>query len=274
MAPLFLVLAFHAVVLTPITYWSAPVGPLVGLVIAGAAVAAGMSIFRRIGKAHRASGEVTDFHVHRGNSVLDVGVKMTNAWRGHTAGQFAFLDFEDTEGAHPFTIASAWRGDGRLTFSIKGLGDYTRRLPDLVRVGQAVTVEGPYGRFDFRSTGRPQLWVAGGVGITPFVARLQALREAPEAPAVDLIYSTAAPDDGFIDEVRTAAEAAGARLHLVDTRREGLVDLARVAALMPNWRDADVWFCGPARFGDSLRAAMTAEGLPKARFHQELFEMR
>jgi predicted ferric reductase len=274
MAPLFLVLAFHAVVLTPTRYWSAPVGPLLGLLIAGAAVAAGMSIFRRIGKSRRFSGAVTDFHVHRGNSVLDVGVRLETAWPGHAAGQFAFLDFEDAEGAHPFTVSSGWANDGRLAFSIKGLGDYTRRLPDLVRIGQAVTIEGPYGRFDFRSSGRPQLWIAGGVGITPFIARMQALAHCGEPREIDLVYSTAAPDDGFLDEVRTAAAAARVRLHLVDSRREGLVDLARIAAWVPAWRDADVWFCGPARFGDSLRAAMTAEGLPRTRFHQELFELR
>lgn len=45
-------------------------------------------------------------------------------------GGFAFLDFDDTEGAHPLTISLAWTGDGNLAFSIKGLGDYrsSRRL--------------------------------------------------------------------------------------------------------------------------------------------------
>lgn len=40
------------------------------------------------------------------------------------------------------------------------------------------------------------------------------------------------------------------------------------------WRDADVWFCGPAGFGQALKRDLIALGLPGARFHQELFEMR
>lgn len=147
MALLFLALAFHAVVLTPASYWSTPIGLLMIVVLAAAAVAAGLSIFGRIGKSHRFTGEVTDFHFHEGNSVLDVGVKLTTAWPGHAAGQFAFLKFADAEQAHPFTISSGWADTGHLGFSIKGLGDYTRRLPTSIAVGQAVTVEGPYGRF-------------------------------------------------------------------------------------------------------------------------------
>ena len=274
MAPLFLVLIFHGAVLMPKAYWTAPVGLLTALLMAAAAVAAALSLFGRIGKSRRAAGQVTEFHLYSGNAVLDVGVRLETAWPGHDAGQFAYLDFDDAEGAHPFTISSAWRGDGRLVFSIKGIGDYTRRLPEIVHVGQAVTVEGPYGRFDFRGADRRQIWIAGGVGITPFVARLQAIAGAARTQPVDLVYSTAAPDDGFIAQVAEAAAAAGVAFHLLGSRTEGFLTLDRLATWIPEWRDADVWFCGPRGFGKSLRDAMIAAGLPAGRFHQELFELR
>ena len=274
MAPMFLVLTFHAAVLTPANYWSAPIGwMMIGLLVA-AAIAAGLSIFGRIGKAQRFAGEVTDFHIHPGNSVLDVGVKLTTAWPGHAAGQFAFLTFAGDGQAHPFTISSGWANTGRLAFSIKGLGDYTRRLPDTIMVGEAVTVEGPYGRFDFTPAGETQLWIAGGVGITPFIARMEALAISGDHGDVDLIYSTAVPDDGFVEAVRRAAAASGVRVRLVDTARDGLVDLAKLAAWIPAWRTSDVWFCGPAAFGDGLHTAMRADGMPAHRFHRELFQMR
>ena len=149
-------------------------------------------------------------------------------------------DFDDPERPHPFTISSASRDDGQLVFSIKGLGDYTRALPMSVHVGQAVTVEGPYGRFDFRGEGHRQIWVAGGVGITPFVARLQALAEAPTAEPVDLIYSRASPDGSFIERIRNLTERAGARFHLLESRKDGYLTLERLAAWIPEWREADV----------------------------------
>lgn len=274
MAPVYLVLVFHAVVLTPPAYWTAPIGPLMALLMAGGAVAAAASLFRRIGHSRRAVGSIEHLAYHHDNAVLDVGVRLDTAWPGHHAGQFAFVTFDGKEGAHPFTMSSAWHDDGRLMFSIKGLGDYTRTLPERLRVGQAVTVEGPYGRFEFQGERERQIWVAGGIGITPFIARLQALADEGRRAPVDLIYSTSAPDAAWIDNIRRLAEQAGVRFHLLVSPRDGLLTLDRLAEMVPEWQAADVWFCGPLSFGHALRDAMTARGFPAGHFHQELFDMR
>jgi len=278
MAPVFLALVFHSVVMMPQGYWTAPAGVLTGLLMAAATVAAGASLFGRIGQSRKAAGRIASLRAYDDNAVLDVGVELATAWPGHQAGQFAFLDFDDPEGAHPFTASSAWKDDGKLVFSIKGLGDYTRRLPELLRVDQGVTVEGPYGCFDFQGAAPRQLWVGGGVGVTPFIARLEALKGRPQGDPggepVDFVYSTAAPDEAFIARVRSLAEAAGVRFRLHDSTKEGLLTPEALKTWAPGWREADVWFCGPAKFGETLRKAMTSDGLPAGRFHQELFEMR
>jgi predicted ferric reductase len=244
------------------------------LVMAAGSVAAVTSLFRRIGQSRRAVGTIESLTHHYDNAVLDVGVQLTTAWPGHHAGQFAFVDFGGIEGAHPFTISSAWRRDGRLMFSIKGLGDYTRTLPERLFVGQAMTVEGPYGRFDFRGKSGRQIWIGGGIGITPFIAGLQALVDERREGPVDLIYSTNMPAAAFIDNIRQLAEKAGVRFHLLVTSRDGLLTLDRLERMIPEWKEADIWFCGPLGFGHALRDAMTAKGFPAARFHQELFDMR
>lgn len=274
MAPVYLVLAFHAVILMPPDYWSAPIGPIMALLMAGGSAAAGASLFRRIGHSRRTVGHIESLTYHSDNAVLDVGIRLETAWPGHRAGQFAFVNFGGVEGAHPFTISSVWRRDGRLTFSIKGLGDYTRALPEQLFLGQTVTVEGPYGRFDFRGERSRQVWIGGGIGITPFIARLQALAAEGRDGPVDLIYSTSAPAAAFIGNIRQLAERAGVRFHLLVTKRDGLLTLDRLAEMVPEWKEAEIWFCGPLGFGHALRDAMTARGLPAVHFHQELFDMR
>ena len=274
LAPVYVILVFHAVILMDRDYWTAPVGPFMAILMAGGSVAAVASLFRRIGHSRRAVGRIEALTRHHDNAVLDVGVRLETAWPGHHAGQFAFVDFGGVEGAHPFTISSAWHRDGRLAFSIKGLGDYTRALPDQLFVGQAVTVEGPYGRFDFRGERNRQIWIGGGIEITPFIARLQALADEGKNAPVDLIYSTNAPAAAFIDNIRRLADQAGVRFHLLMTQQDGLLTLDRVEEMIPAWKDADVWFCGPLGFGRALRDAMTARGFPAAQFHQELFDMR
>ncbi len=274
LAVLYLLLLFHAAILMGPAYWSAPVGPLLGVLLAAASLAAMASLFRRIGKHRRATGTIEEVEHHQDSGVVEVTVRLATAWPGHSAGQFAFVDFGDHEAPHPFTISSSWHRDGRLRFSIKGLGDYTRILPDRLFPGQVVTIEGPYGRFDFRSSGGRQLWIAGGIGITPFIAGLETLGKEGGQADVDLIYSTRSHNEVLVRRLQMLAERAGARLHLLVTPPDEPLTIERLGTIVPEWQSADVWFCGPAGFGNVMRDAMLANGLPARRFHQELFAMR
>jgi predicted ferric reductase len=274
LAAVYLALVFHSAIMMGRPYWAGPTGLLMLLLMGAGSVAAVMSLFRRIGKSRRAVGVIERLTHHQDNAVLDVSVRLETAWPGHHAGQFAFVDFGGVEGAHPFTISSSWHRDGRLAFSIKGLGDYTRVLPEQLFVGQAVTVEGPYGRFHFRGGREHQIWIGGGIGITPFIARLDALAERGSQGQVDLVYSTRAPASAFIDHIRSLAEQAGVRFHLLVEQEDGRLTLARLEERVPQCQEAEVWFCGPLAFGRAIREAMVGRGFPAQRFHQELFDMR
>ena len=147
-------------------------------------------------------------------------------------------------------------------------------MPGTLQVGQPVTVEGPYGRFGFAGDKNRQIWVAGGIGITPFIARMQALVQAPDGRAVDLFYCTSAPDEGFIARLHALAAQARVKLHVLVTQRDGRLDAERICRTVPAWTRAGVWFCGPAGFGQALREGFVAKGLAAKDFHQELFDMR
>ena len=274
----YLALVFHSVLLTPFAYWAQPMGIVLALLMTGGSVAAVVSLSGRVGHRRKAVGEIEELVNFPDNRVLKVAIRFKDRWPGHEAGQFAFVTFSTAEGAHPFTISSGWQGDGRLFFLIKGIGDYTARLPELLHVGDLVTVEGPYGRFDFANGGasgkRRQIWVGGGIGITPFIARMKALAVESDGRAVDLFYSTAEPDEEFIARLRRDAQAAGVKLHVLVSARDGRLDTARICDAVPGWAEADVWFCGPGGFGQALREGFVARGLPAADFHQELFDMR
>ena len=70
------------------------------------------------------------------------------------------------------------------------------------------------------------------------------------------------------------AAAAKVRLHLWVSAEEGFLTAAQIKTDVPGWRDADIWFCGPVAFGNSLRKDLVGEGLPAGDFHQELFHLR
>ena len=108
-----------------------------------------------------------------GGAVTEVSLEPTKAPFDYRSGQFGFVRFDagPSREAHPFTISHSPDG-GRLRFSIKASGDYTDELGYQLAEGSLARVEGPYGGFTQQLAGRRQLWLAGGIGITPFLAFL------------------------------------------------------------------------------------------------------
>jgi predicted ferric reductase len=277
MPVLYLLLAFHSMVLAPASYWSQPIGMLMALLFAAGIVASVLSLSGRIGRRRQVSGSVVSVQNPTAD-IIEVCCRLDGGWRGHRPGQFAFVTFDNSEGAHPFTIASAERGDGTVTFAIKALGDYTRRLSRNLLPGSPVQVEGPYGRFQLSRTNRRvhQIWVAGGIGITPFLAWLESLQgEGAETVAADLHYSVRDLDsDPFVERLQTlTGTLPEVRLHLHDKHSTPLTAEA-LAVGVGEVKRAEVWFCGPRGLGDTLHHGLHQLWHGKVRFHQEAFEMR
>ena len=192
----------------------------------------------------------------------------------HQAGQFAFLSFPSIGMAepHPFTLSAAPAQDGTLRMSVAPLGDYTIRLLSRLKVGAEARVEGPFGHFT-KARG-PQVWIAGGIGITPFTAMAGAL--APEDGPVTLIYSVReAAQAAHLEELRRMAEEKNNfTLILRETGREGRLDTDAVAAIAGGLEGKTVFYCGPSALRDVLAKGLRAHGVPARRFRYELFEIR
>ena len=117
-----------------------------------------------------------EYRVESVKAINDRVVAIEMAPRGRamrfSPGQFVFVQFFQrgisTE-AHPFSVSSTPE-DGRLRIVVKALGDYTSRLPALRR-GAVARIEGPFGKFSHHNCpNRKQVWIAGGIGITPFLS--------------------------------------------------------------------------------------------------------
>jgi predicted ferric reductase len=193
---------------------------------------------------------------------------------GQQLGQFVFLklDVPGMSEPHPFTIASS-PDNPNLEFFIRHLGDWTDRLPETDLVGSRVLVEGPYGTFEpIGHDDQPVVWVAGGVGITPFLAALD--REpSPGAVVPTLLYAVRDVDGNPIVERLIAAEQAGrVDLHLFGpgTGRLSPADLDR---LFPDgMNNYHVALCGPAGLVRSMADASLKRGAAEA--ETEDFDIR
>ena len=172
---------------------------------------------------------------------------------------------------HPFSITSA-PGEPALRITVKALGDYTGALRELEPGAEAV-VEGAFGAFSHRRVPNSrQIWVAGGIGVTPFLAMARSL-DRGDGLEVDFYYCVEHEAEAhFLDELRALERARdGFRVILVTRERDGFLTGTRLAAEHDDLAATDVLVCGPPAMIESLRAQLGAEGHPQARFHAEEF---
>jgi predicted ferric reductase len=191
-------------------------------------------------------------------------------------GQFVFLALGGVHGwqRHPFSIASEPSGR-RLEVAVRAVGDYTRDLHESLRPGTPARVAGPFGGFDYTTGGHRQLWIAGGIGITPFMSWIRSL-DAGFDRDVDFYYSVARSSDALYgDEIAAAASRhPGFRRHLVVTDEQGFLTAER--ALGANGDAAGVWvyLCGPPAMTAALSKGFRHLGVPAGRIRWEDFDIR
>ena len=272
----YLALVYHTVVLTKMAYWSQPIGWVLALMLLAGTVSSLLVLFKRVGKSRQVSGSVAQVAYIPELKVTRTDIRLTPGWKGHRSGQFAFVSAFSDERAHPYTLSSAWDPKNPMVqFITKALGDHTSTLHERLKPGMPVTVEGPYGCFTFDDTPPRQIWVGGGIGITPFIARLKEIAQRGEqAPNVDLFHCTTDYDPPTMALLQADADAAGIRLHVLHTRNDGHLSGKNIRMAVPEWPNASIWFCGPADFAQALRSDFNRHGFPMQHFHQELFAMR
>lgn len=191
-------------------------------------------------------------------------------------GQFVLAAFGDGPHyrgcgeAHPFSVSGV-DARGSLRISVKALGPCSGRLQHL-EPGVMVRLQGPFGRFLTEGAADPQLWVAGGVGITPFVG---ALRSGPRAQPTTLIYLYRREEDAaFVDELRTLAATDPQLTLKARACGDDLPDFGELLAGIAGLRGRQVQICGPRGMVQALKAQLKERGLPAESIHFESFDFR
>ena len=267
-AVLALLALFHSLyLLAPELRW-APFGLLTQAFCLLGIGAALWSLTGQIGRGQRYAGELVAIRQHE-NRVVEIDIHLPQTFsQYYQPGQFVLLTLHQTEGAHPFTVARHEPETGLITIAVKALGDYTSQLAERLQPGMRVQVEGPYGCFTLPpSEPHPHYWIAGGIGITPFIAWLEAVAARGEQrPHTQLIHCVAHHEDLlFVDRLRKLTSACGIRLQIIECDREPILDFNQL------FRDPQsrCWFCGPVPMRQMLTRA-----LPRHRLHYEHFEFR
>lgn len=187
-------------------------------------------------------------------------------------GQFAYITYMSNgvkAEEHPFSIAGSGP-NGSIRFVTKKLGDFTNTLSNIV-IGDEAMVEGPYGSFTYTSGGKTQCWIAGGIGITPFLAFAASL---PDDYRATLYYAISDETENAVasDLANLAKRKSNLNIVVWNSKEKGFLTAASALAGLDVTK-TDVFLCGPGGMVKAMRDQLFALNVPHHRIHQEKFSM-
>lgn len=138
-------------------------------------------------------------------------------------------------------------------------------LHERVAVGDGLVVSPPVNLFPVDRRARKHLFVAGGIGITPFVA--MAAQLAAEGGRFELHYAMRDAASGAYAAALAAAHPGRVRLYRSAAGER--LDLPGLLAHQP--LGTHLYVCGPERMIDGVLAAARDAGWPEASLHAERF---
>ncbi len=194
------------------------------------------------------------------------------------AGQFLFVRFpkeKTLNESHPFTISSGPQEDV-LRVTIKACGDYTRHLFSSLQAGMDAVIEGAYGMFDYKTGGQKQIWVAGGIGLTPFLSFIRDM-DGNLNHDVDFYYTVRHREEAiFMDEIEAAAKKnPRLKAHIRFSSTDGSLtveDIVKNAG--GNINGHHVYMCGPLLMVQAFEKKFLEAGVATGNIHYEEFNFR
>lgn len=225
---------YNLFALTPVSIFTAIIS-LIGLVSAIYM----LFLYQSVQFKHK--GTITAI-TKQGDSAVELEITLDKPLR-YQDGQYIFLKvFQDVleKAPHPFSIAG---GDGQKIYvTIKALGDFTTKLTNTIQVNTSVTVDGPYGHMHFEQGANQQVWIAGGVGITPFLAYLKNKQLEKD---VQLFYSYRGQNNALYKQFLEEYAACNEHLtvHFIDTTAAKRLHINDY----PIQKNASIFMCGPTK---------------------------
>ena len=201
-----------------------------------------------------------------------------DAIKKHNVGQFLFVRFprhKTLDESHPFTISSAPHEDV-LRVTVKASGDFTRALLTDLQPGSDAIVDGPYGLFDYRSGGEKQIWIAGGIGLTPFLSFMRGM-DGTLNRDVDLYYTVRHKEEAlFLDEIEAMARKnPRLKAHIRFSAVDGSLTIDEIVSdAGGDIKDHHAFLCGPLPMVQAFEKKLGEAGMSAANIHYEEFNFR
>ncbi len=200
-------------------------------------------------------------------------------------GQFAWLKLAGspfTLEEHPFSFSSSAERTDRLEFGIKELGDFTSRIGE-IPVGTRAYLDGPHGAFTIdRYPATGYVFVAGGVGVTPFMSFLHTMADRKDPRPVLMFYAAKEWNDiAFREDLESLKERVDLKIvHVLAKPSEdwkgesGFISEQLLERHLPEEGFHRFFFlCGPPPMMEAVHTALRNLHVPEAHIQMERFNL-
>ncbi|HRJ06218.1 MAG TPA: hypothetical protein PK096_04395 [Candidatus Saccharibacteria bacterium] len=191
-----------------------------------------------------------------------------------TPGQFIRIEIPhenpDDEGTKRWFTISSTPHDGFIQITTRITGTtFKKALADL-SIGEMIQlIERPDGDFIWQESDKPLVFIAGGIGITPFYSMLKARGHSGQSVSATLIYNGRTADLPF------KAEFTEASKHHPEFAVQYVIGeqltAAKIRELIPNINLSQVYVSGPEPMVEKLGEQLKETGLQSHDLHQDFF---
>lgn len=204
--------------------------------------------------------------------VLDIRMQPVHRIARFTPGQFFYIAFESLSALryHPFSVASS-KYESSLRFMVKQLGDHTIEMSNL-KIGDTARVKGPYGGFTFNDKKhRKQLWIAGGIGVTPFMSKAHSLRFTSHANHITMFHFVREADQAIAHEELALIEKRHSSFdyRFLCEKDFGIIGLKDIVEQMGPLDDYAIYLCGPPGMIQAYEQQAKELGVDKQLYYEE-----
>lgn len=199
------------------------------------------------------------------------------------AGQYVDILVPGTNEWRSYSMANPPSRNREIEIMVKLMpgGLFSSYIADTLRVGERLTLQGPYGNFYLRDTQRPALFVAGGSGMAPILSLLREMDERHDPRPVIYFYGGRACRDLFQLEELSGYERTLPNFRFVPALSEPLADDAWngeqglitevVKRKVESLAGHEGYMCGPTPMIDAALALFTRGGISESDIFYDKF---
>lgn len=221
------------------------------------------------------------------HDILAVTIKLDEAMPAYLAGQYAELLVPGLiEKPRSYSFASAPEKElpGHVSFYIRHVpnGEMTTWLHSESRVGQRVSVTGPYGSFWLRESDAPMLCIAGGSGLAPIKALLEQVTGLGFKRPVTFVFGARTRNDLYcLDAMQEITAQSKGQFNFIPVLSQepetsdwdGLRGNCTEILSSDNFDipNSHAYLCGPPGMIDSAIAKLTSNGMSNENIYFDKF---